>query len=233
MSDDEEEEIESCKVVIVGESGVGKTSIISQFINETFQINTESTSGATFSSKTVLCSNNNKLKLEIWDTAGQERFRALTKMFYKDAGAAIVVYDITQKKSFEEIQKYWVEQIKTFNDKIILVIVANKSDLIEKEGIKEDVVRKYANDINASFIVCSALNRNGIDEIFLTIGNKYFKLDADDNKNNNNNNNKENNDNKDNKDNNVSDKHKNNNIKLNIEDVKKQNEEKKKKKGCC
>ena len=226
MSDEEEEEIESCKVVIVGESGVGKTSILSQFINDTFQINTESTSGATFSSKTVLCSNNNKIKLEIWDTAGQERFRALTKMFYKDAGAAIIVYDITKKESFKEIQNYWVKQIKEFNDKIILVIVANKSDLIENEGTNEEEARKYANQINASFIVSSALNKSGIDDIFLTIGNRYFKIDNDDDKNNNNNN-KENNDNKDN------DKPKNNNIKLNIDNVKKQNVEKKKKKGCC
>ena len=229
MSDEEEEEIESCKVVIVGESGVGKTSILSQFINDTFQINTESTSGATFSSKTVLCSNNNKIKLEIWDTAGQERFRALTKMFYKDAGAAIIVYDITKKESFKEIQNYWVKQIKEFNDKIILVIVANKSDLIENEGTNEEEARKYANQINASFIVSSALNKSGIDDIFLTIGNRYFKIDNDDDKNNNNNN-KENNDNKDN---NVNDKPKNNNIKLNIDNVKKQNVEKKKKKGCC
>ena len=229
MSDEEEEEIESCKVVIVGESGVGKTSILSQFINDTFQINTESTSGATFSSKTVLCSNNNKIKLEIWDTAGQERFRALTKMFYKDAGAAIIVYDITKKESFKEIQNYWVKQIKEFNDKIILVIVANKSDLIENEGTNEEEARKYANQINASFIVSSALNKSGIDDIFLTIGNRYFKIDNDDDKNNNNNN-KENNDNKDN---NVKDKPKNNNIKLNIDNVKKQNVEKKKKKGCC
>jgi len=229
MSDEEEEEIESCKVVIVGESGVGKTSILSQFINDIFQINTESTSGATFSSKTVLCSNNNKIKLEIWDTAGQERFRALTKMFYKDAGAAIIVYDITKKESFKEIQNYWVKQIKEFNDKIILVIVANKSDLIENEGTNEEEARKYANQINASFIVSSALNKSGIDDIFLTIGNRYFKIDNDDDKNNNNNN-KENNDNKDN---NVNDKPKNNNIKLNIDNVKKQNVEKKKKKGCC
>ena len=229
MSDEEEEEIESCKVVIVGESGVGKTSILSQFINDTFQINTESTSGATFSSKTVLCSNNNKIKLEIWDTAGQERFRALTKMFYKDAGAAIIVYDITKKESFKEIQNYWVKQIKEFNDKIILVIVANKSDLIENEGTNEEEARKYANQINASFIVSSALNKSGIDDIFLTIGNRYFKIENDDDKNNNNNN-KENNDNKDN---NVNDKPKNNNIKLNIDNVKKQNVEKKKKKGCC
>ena len=229
MSDEEEEEIESCKVVIVGESGVGKTSILSQFINDTFQINTESTSGATFSSKTVLCSNNNKIKLEIWDTAGQERFRALTKMFYKDAGAAIIVYDITKKESFKEIQNYWVKQIKEFNDKIILVIVANKSDLLENEGTNEEEARKYANQINASFIVSSALNKSGIYDIFLTIGNRYFKIDNDDDKNNNNNN-KENNDNKDN---NVNDKPKNNNIKLNIDNVKKQNVEKKKKKGCC
>ena len=90
---------ESFKVVLVGESGVGKTSIITQFIDQTFQEDQQSTTGGTFSTKSVKC-DGKTLKFEIWDTAGQERYRSLTKMFYKDANAAVLVYDITRKGHF-------------------------------------------------------------------------------------------------------------------------------------
>ena len=223
MSDDEEE-IESCKVVLIGESGVGKTSIISQFINETFQVNMESTSGATFSSKVVTLSNKNKIKLEIWDTAGQERYRALTKMFYKDAAAAILVCDITDKNSFIQIKEYWVDQIKQNNDNIILIIVANKSDLYEKENINENEVRNYANELNANFIVCSALNRSGIEDIFVAVGNNYFEK-----KYNKNNNSLDFSENK-NVINDLNQSHDSKKIKLKLDDVKKQVT---KKKNCC
>ena len=223
MSDDEEE-IESCKVVLIGESGVGKTSIISQFINETFQVNMESTSGATFSSKVVTLSNKNKIKLEIWDTAGQERYRALTKMFYKDAAAAILVCDITDKNSFIQIKEYWVDQIKQNNDNIILIIVANKSDLYEKENIDENEVRNYANELNANFIVCSALNRSGIEDIFVAVGNNYFEK-----KYNKNNNSLDFSENK-NVINDLNQSHDSKKIKLKLDDVKKQVV---KKKNCC
>ena len=223
MSDDEEE-IESCKVVLIGESGVGKTSIISQFINETFQVNMESTSGATFSSKVVTLSNKNKIKLEIWDTAGQERYRALTKMFYKDAAAAILVCDITDKNSFDQIKEYWVDQIKQNNDNIILIIVANKSDLYEKENIDENEVRNYANELNANFIVCSALNRSGIEDIFVAVGNNYFEK-----KYNKNNNSLDFSENK-NVINDLNQSHDSKKIKLKLDDVKKQVV---KKKNCC
>ena len=223
MSDDEEE-IESCKVVLIGESGVGKTSIISQFINETFQVNMESTSGATFSSKVVTLSNKNKIKLEIWDTAGQERYRALTKMFYKDAAAAILVCDITDKNSFIQIKEYWVDQIKQNNDNIILIIVANKSDLYEKEAIDENEVRNYANELNANFIVSSALNRSGIEDIFVAVGNKYFEK-----KFNKNNNSLDFSENK-NVINDLNQSHDSKKIKLKLDDVKKQVV---KKKNCC
>ena len=223
MSDDEEE-IESCKVVLIGESGVGKTSIISQFINETFQVNMESTSGATFSSKVVTLSNKNKIKLEIWDTAGQERYRALTKMFYKDAAAAILVCDITDKNSFVQIKEYWVDQIKQNNDNIILIIVANKSDLYEKENIDENEVRNYANELNANFIVCSALNRSGIEDIFVAVGNNYFEK-----KYNKNNNSLDFSENK-NVINDLNQSHDSKKIKLKLDDVKKQVV---KKKNCC
>ena len=165
---------ESVKVVLIGESGVGKTSIITQFIDNVFQDEQQSTIGGTFSTKTVKCSNGKILKLEIWDTAGQERYRSVTKMFYKDANAAILVYDITNKYSFEQLKKYWAVQVLESAPKdIILSIIANKSDLIEKEQVDEEEARNYANKLNALFALTSARINHGVNELFIDIGIKY------------------------------------------------------------
>ena len=118
---DEDDGAQTCKVVLLGESGVGKTCIIARFINNTFEENLISTTGASYAGKTMTFDEyeGKSIKFEIWDTAGQEKYRSLTKIFYKDAGAAILVYDITRKESFEEIQKYWINQIKDFFPKNI------------------------------------------------------------------------------------------------------------------
>lgn len=99
----------SCKVVLLGESGVGKSCIIARFIHNTFSDGYISTKGANYAAKSMTFNeyDGKSLKFEIWDTAGQERFRSLNKIFYKDAAIAILVYDITRKDSFEEIKKYW------------------------------------------------------------------------------------------------------------------------------
>ena len=112
--DNEGEDAKTCKVVLLGESGVGKTSIISRFINDTFDEGLVTTTGASYVGKDMVFKdyNNQVIKFEIWDTAGQEKYRSLTQIFYKDAAIAILVYDITNEDSFEEIQNYWYEQIK-------------------------------------------------------------------------------------------------------------------------
>ena len=112
--EDEYENAQSCKVVLLGESGVGKTSIISRFINNVFGENIISTTGASYAGKTMTFDEfeRNAIKFEIWDTAGQEQYRSLTKIFYKDAAAAILVYDITRKNSFLELKNYWYDQVK-------------------------------------------------------------------------------------------------------------------------
>ena len=166
-------EVESFKVVLVGESGVGKTSIITQFIDQTFQEDQQSTTGGTFSTKSVKCGNNKTLKFEIWDTAGQERYRSLTKMFYKDANAAVLVYDITRKDSFEQLKEYWAEQIKECPENIILVIAGNKSDLISKEEVDEGEARKLASDLGAIYVGTSAKQVESINDLFIEIAKKY------------------------------------------------------------
>ena len=119
MEDDENAKV--CKVVLLGETGVGKTCIIERFIDDTFEDNKKSTVIATFRSKTMTFETyqGKSVKFEVWDTAGQEQYRALNKLFYKDAGAAILVYDVTTKESFVEIQNYWCNQIKEFAPKNI------------------------------------------------------------------------------------------------------------------
>ena len=171
--------VETLKVVLIGETGVGKTSIISQFIDQIFQTDQQSTIGGTYSSKTVKCSNGKILKLEIWDTAGQERYRSVTKMFYKDANAALLVYDITNKYSFEEMQNYWVEQVLESSPKdIILCIIANKSDLLQLEKVDEGEARQFAQKINAMFAVTSAKNNEGVNDLFIEIAKKYTGADS-------------------------------------------------------
>ena len=174
-----EKEMESLKIVLIGESGVGKTSIISQFIDHVFQDDQQSTIGGTFSTKTVECNNGKVLKFEIWDTAGQERYRSVTKMFYKDAAAVILVYDISSKYSFEQLQKYWVPQVSENSPKnSILAMMANKSDLIEKEQVDEGEARAYAKEIKALFALTSAKNNFGVCDLFMEIAKKYSGADS-------------------------------------------------------
>ena len=119
-----------------------------------------------------------ELKFDIWDTAGQERYRSLTKLFYKDANAAVLVYDITREESFNQLEIYWVKQIKENSDpNIILVLAANKSDLLEDEKVDESAARKFAEEANAIFCRVSAKNGAGIDDIFFQIAKRYVGRD--------------------------------------------------------
>ena len=100
-----------CDVVLIGESGVGKTCIISRFIDDEYNSDEVSSSSPTFI-ETVMKFDDKSLKFQIWDTAGQEKFRSLSKIFYKKANVAILVYDITNRSSFEELKNYWYKEIK-------------------------------------------------------------------------------------------------------------------------
>ena len=166
--------IEPFKVILLGENCVGKTSILIQFIEQTFQDDIHLTTGGLFSIKYAVCDNNKILKFEIWDTTGREKYHSLSTMYYKDAKAAILVYDITRDNTFEEIKNFWTKQLKEFcKENIILIIAGNKSDLIEQEETDEEEVRNYAKEINAIFVSTSAKCNEGINELFEEIAKKY------------------------------------------------------------
>ena len=176
MSDSNGPKVPGCKVVLVGESGVGKTCIISRFISGAFDFNVSSTNGASYASKNVQYDKLGKsLLLDVWDTAGQEKYRSLTKFFYKDAKVAILVYDITRQSSFDSLTNYWYKEVKEHGpENIVLGIAGNKCDLYEQEEVNENQAREFAQSIGAIFALTSAQNNSGINELFRDVGNKYL-----------------------------------------------------------
>jgi Ras-related protein Rab-11A len=167
------------KLVLVGDSGVGKTCLISRFISGSFDKEEQTTNGASYASKLIEYPNLNKnLVLDIWDTAGQEKFRSLTKFFYKDALMVIMVYDITRRESFDNLKNYWYEEMKDNTEpNIVLAIAGNKCDLYEKEAVPEKEARDFATSINALFALTSAQDNTGVEKLFRDIGNKFLDPD--------------------------------------------------------
>ena len=168
--------VPGCKIVLLGDSGVGKTCIISRYLRGCYDPNTTSTNAASYGNKNVKFEKLGKnLLYDIWDTAGQEKYRALTKFFYKDASVAILVYDITRQESFDNIVNYWYPQLQeNCVQNIVIGLVGNKADRFEDEAVSENDARDFADKIGAVFELTSAQNNTGINEIFEDVGNKYL-----------------------------------------------------------
>ena len=171
-----EDEPLSIKCVLLGESGTGKSSLIERFITNTFKKDTLSTLIGSFSSKLVYYEKENiSIRFDIWDTAGQEKYRSINKIFYQDAQVTFLVYDITQKETYDAIKGYWYQEVKDNSpEDAIIFVLGNKSDLYEREAINEEDARKYAEDINALYKLVSAQNGEGIEDIFKMIGGKLL-----------------------------------------------------------
>ena len=169
------------KVVLLGESGVGKTSIIQQFTSHTFDRSTLTSLSCQYSSQTIKLKELNKtITFDIWDTAGQERYRSLAKIYYKDAKIIIFVYDITNKNSFDSIKTYWMEQIQLYTyKKPIFGLVSNKDDLYKSQQVSLEEGKEFADKINAIFQTTSAKNDFGIQQLFINLGKKILVPDFD------------------------------------------------------
>ena len=174
-------EPESVKVVLLGESAVGKTSIINQFTKNKFNSRCQTSVSAQFTSKTIEFPEFEKsIKFDIWDTVGQEKYRSITKIFYREAKVIILVYDITKEYSFNALKDYWYKEIKnTTVGQPLLALVANKSDLYEDQTVNNKDGKEFAEQINAIFQTTSALNNVGINILFENIGKKIIMPDYD------------------------------------------------------
>jgi len=162
------------KIILLGECGVGKTNIIGRFIDDKFESNSKSTSGACFSSKKVI--KNGKLyRLNMWDTGGQEMYRSVTKLTLNEANIVLLVYSITDKHSFDELN-YWLDTaIENCSKRLLVAIVGNKIDLFNNEKVTEKQGKAYAKQTNAEFFLVSAKeDKEGIDNMLDKLLSKYI-----------------------------------------------------------
>ena len=172
------EDDDGIKVVLIGESEVGKTCIIKQFINREFDENYKANINARFFITNIELPIDKRIKLFIWDTAGQEKCRSLARIFCKKAKVVILVYDITRKDSFNKVKNYWYNQIKeNCQNDVIIAIAANKSDLYEERQVSDDDGEKFAKSIGAFFEPTSAKNDSGITSLFENIVQKILEPD--------------------------------------------------------
>ena len=171
---DEEEEVGN-KVVLLGEAGVGKTSIISRYIKQKFDPEYITSLTSQFLRKIVEFPHNKKIILDVFDTSGQEKYRSVAKFYYRNSRAVILVYDITSTKSFKEMKEYWYEQIKEVDiENFIIAIVANKNDLYEEREVQDEEGEKFAQQIGGFFVSTSAKNDSGVNDLFDNIAKKIL-----------------------------------------------------------
>eukprot|EP01083_Nonionella_stella_P194406 717093_1 len=160
------------KIIVLGESGVGKTAILQQYINKTFSEEHKTTIGADFFTK-KLDIGRNLITLQIWDTAGQERFQSLGRAFYRGANACILVFDITSKHSFEKLAdwKSQFEEINTIPTHVTFpfLLIGNKSDLSDQREITANQATNYARTHDIEYFETSALNGNNIKDAIYKI----------------------------------------------------------------
>jgi len=165
------------KLVLLGETSVGKSSLVIRFVKGQFHEYQESTIGAAFLTQTVVVGDYT-VKFEIWDTAGQERYHSLAPMYYRGAAAAIVVYDITSTSSFNRA-KTWVKELQRQGSQdVVIALAGNKLDREQERTVSADEARQYADENGLSFIETSAKTNINVRELFLAIARKLPKENA-------------------------------------------------------
>ena len=162
------------KVVLVGDSFVGKTNIMSRYLKNEFHEDSKATVGVEFGSKQFTI-DGHTVKSQIWDTAGQERYKAITSAYYKGAKGAFIVYDITRKNSFESVEK-WVSDVTSVADKkITIVLIGNKSDLEDQRQVTKEEAQDKANKLEIAFMETSAFSGDNLDKAFEMMVNEVYQ----------------------------------------------------------
>ena len=168
------------KVILIGDSAVGKTNIMNKYLTGQFNENSKATVGVEFGSKLFNIDGHN-IKAQIWDTAGQEKYKAITGAYYKGSKGAFVVYDITRKDTFISTDK-WINDLKTGADpKINIILIGNKTDLEDKREVLKEQGEEKAKSFGCAFFETSALNGNNIDKGFELMVSEVFKKFKDEN----------------------------------------------------
>ncbi|CAO3696992.1 unnamed protein product [Rhizopus stolonifer] len=163
------------KIIIIGDSGVGKSNLLLRYTSNGFLQDSRSTIGVEFATKTLKI-DNNVIKAQLWDTSGQERYKAITSAFYRGAVGALLVYDITRKSSFDHISQ-WLEELREYTeDNIPLLMVGNKLDLADKgRAVSTEEAKEYALDSNMLFFEASAYDATNVNSAFESMFNQIHK----------------------------------------------------------
>eukprot|EP00451_Oxyrrhis_marina_P001623 CAMPEP_0204271866 /NCGR_PEP_ID=MMETSP0468-20130131/21323_1 /ASSEMBLY_ACC=CAM_ASM_000383 /TAXON_ID=2969 /ORGANISM="Oxyrrhis marina" /LENGTH=215 /DNA_ID=CAMNT_0051247635 /DNA_START=55 /DNA_END=702 /DNA_ORIENTATION=- len=163
------------KVVLIGDSGVGKSNLLSRFTRNEFNLESKSTIGVEFATKSIEVSGKT-IKAQIWDTAGQERYRAITSAYYRGAVGALLVYDITKKVSFDNVEN-WLNELKDHADpNIVVMLVGNKADLRHLKAVQSEDALKFAEEKGLAAIETSALDATNVETAFTRILTEIHNL---------------------------------------------------------
>eukprot|EP00341_Mesodinium_pulex_P007226 CAMPEP_0116915112 /NCGR_PEP_ID=MMETSP0467-20121206/17733_1 /TAXON_ID=283647 /ORGANISM="Mesodinium pulex, Strain SPMC105" /LENGTH=214 /DNA_ID=CAMNT_0004591711 /DNA_START=31 /DNA_END=675 /DNA_ORIENTATION=+ len=163
------------KVVLIGDSGVGKSNLLSRFTRNEFNLESKSTIGVEFATKSINV-DGKVVKAQIWDTAGQERYRAITSAYYRGAVGALLVYDISKHVTFENVER-WLKELRDHAEpNIVVMLVGNKSDLRHRRTVPTEEAMTFAENNSLAFIETSALDSTGVEEAFRQILTEIYRL---------------------------------------------------------
>uniref|UniRef100_A0A8B9YNS6 small monomeric GTPase n=1 Tax=Bos mutus grunniens TaxID=30521 RepID=A0A8B9YNS6_BOSMU len=163
------------KVVLIGDSGVGKSNLLSRFTRNEFNLESKSTIGVEFATRSIQV-DGKTIKAQIWDTAGQERYRAITSAYYRGAVGALLVYDIAKHLTYENVER-WLKELRDHADSnIVIMLVGNKSDLRHLRAVPTDEARAFAEKNGLSFIETSALDSTNVEAAFQTILTEIYRI---------------------------------------------------------
>eukprot|EP01087_Luapelamoeba_hula_P001595 TRINITY_DN112_c0_g1_i1.p1 TRINITY_DN112_c0_g1~~TRINITY_DN112_c0_g1_i1.p1 ORF type:complete len:216 (-),score=39.37 TRINITY_DN112_c0_g1_i1:67-714(-) len=165
------------KVVLIGDSGVGKSNLLSRFTRNEFNLESKSTIGVEFATRSIQC-DAKTIKAQIWDTAGQERYRAITSAYYRGAVGALLVYDISKAVSYDNVER-WLNELRDHADSnIVIMLVGNKSDLKHLRAVPTDQAAQFAEKHGLSFIETSALDSSNVELAFQRILTEIYHIIA-------------------------------------------------------
>ncbi|KAK6341092.1 Ras- protein Rab-11A, variant 2 [Orbilia brochopaga] len=165
----------SCEVVLIGDSGVGKSNLLSRFTRNEFNMDSKSTIGVEFATRSIQV-DSKTIKAQIWDTAGQERYRAITSAYYRGAVGALLVYDISKHITYENVTR-WLKELRDHADSnIVIMLVGNKSDLRHLRAVTTDEAKAFAAENHLSFIETSALDASNVELAFQNILTEIYRI---------------------------------------------------------
>jgi len=162
------------KLVLIGDSGVGKSCLLLRFADDNFTDSYISTIGVDFRFRTITI-DKKTVKLQIWDTAGQERFRTITSAYYRGADGIIMVYDVTSVESFEHVEEWLNEVERHANESTSKLLVGNKADLVNEKQVTEETAQRFADKLGISFIETSAKTSTNVDTAFHTMAQELIR----------------------------------------------------------